>query len=432
MIDYLLMILCRMMLKFKKYILETIKYLLRCSWVIRPYIKRVERLYAMSNDELRSRNEKRFLEIFRRAYQYSPFYRKLYMDAGIQSEDIQGLGDIKKLPIITKDMVKKHAEEMLIQPKWKMVKANTSGTTGTPLRVYESWSSIWWEQAYLYCSRKRNGFVYGQPLVSLRGNLDRSISHLKVHVSNTLFLSSYNINKNTIEEYHKRIVHHSPTAIEGYPSSLYTFALCLKEAGLELHIPVAFTSSETLLDYQRSLIEKQLNTEIFDNYGMTERTINLLETRNHAGYYEAPGYSINEYVEDGEICTSLINHDFPMIRYRSYDVMQMKEPGIVTQILGRMDDEVICKDGTKVSRIDFIENGNNIKACQWVQYEVGHLLVNVVPDVGFSETDKEFIRRETLKRTGADNMDIEIRVVNIDQLVYSSRGKFQLIVNKRS
>ena len=81
---------------------------------------------------------------------------------------------------------------------------------------------------------------------------------------------------------------------------------------------------------------------------------------------------------------------------------------------------------------DFIENGNNIKACQWVQYEVGHLLVNVVPDVGFSETDKEFVRRETLKRTGADNMDIEIRVVNIDQLVYSSRGKFQLIVNKRS
>lgn len=45
----------------KKYLKETAKYLLRCYPVIRPYIKRVDSMYEMNNEELRNRNEKRFL-----------------------------------------------------------------------------------------------------------------------------------------------------------------------------------------------------------------------------------------------------------------------------------------------------------------------------------------------------------------------------------
>ena len=71
-----------------------------------------------------------------------------------------------------------------------------------------------------------------------------------------------------------------PIAIEGYPSSLYSLALFLKDAELELNIPITFTSSETLLDYQRDLIEERLGTEIHDRYGMTERTIFLVESHN--------------------------------------------------------------------------------------------------------------------------------------------------------
>ena len=342
------------------------------------------------------------------------------------------------------------------------------------------------------------------------------------------------------------IIKHQPVAIEGYPSSLYALALLLRDNNLQLHIPVAFTSSETLFDYQRSLIEQQLGTEIFDRYGMTERTISLIESNNHNGYYEAPGYSINEYLEDGEICTSLINIAFPLIRYRSNDVMEIfeatednpqivvtkiegrkedylcckdgsrimrlgfvfkgvkhikysqliqdangllavrivpekgftdtdkkqveqnlvqrigngnidfnveliteqdiklsargkykfvinlmnvKTGGVIKKILGRADDFVICKDGSIVTRIDFVEGGKHIKACQWVQREKGKLFVYVVPDVGFTEQDKKYVLAETQKRVGLGNMDINVQVVALDQLIYSRRGKFKLIVN---
>lgn len=532
----------------KKYLKETAKYLLRCYPIIRPYVKRIDAMYEMSNEDLKKRNEERFLHIFRRAYDKSPFYHRLYSEAGIKKEDITCLDDIKKLPVITKDMVKKHAAEMLTVPKWQVMAGHTSGTTGTPLTVYSSWSSIWWNQAYTYSARLRNGFKYGQPLVSLRGNLDRNTMHMKVHVSNTLYLSSYCINKDTVKAYYDLIIQHQPVAIEGYPSSLYTLALCMKEAGLKLHIPVAFTSSETLLDYQRHLIEMQLGTEIYDNYGMTEQTIYLQEAFNHQGYYELPGYSINEYLEDGEICTSLTNEAFPLIRYRSNDVIEIAElntdspqtivksiegrkedflickdgsrvkrlgfifkgvnhvkygqliqenngflnvnivpdqgftkldektvennvlgrigkgnvdfkinlvkeadlvytkrgkfkflihlssvmGGVIFRVLGRVDDFLICKDGSRVTRVDFVEDGENIKACQWIQKEKGKLLILIVPDDGFTDKDKEFVVDETIKRVGENNMDIEVKLAKLDELRLTKRGKFRLIVNEIS
>lgn len=534
-------------MKLKKYFYETAKYALRSYPLIYPYIKEIEKLYAMSPDELTLRNEQRFLEIFRHAYDKSPFYHKLYTEAGIRKDDITCLSDIKKLPVITKDMVKQHADEMLTVPKRKVRKCNTSGTTGTPLSVYSDWKSIWMAQAYLYCTRKRYGFTYGQRFVSLRGHLDKNNLSLMVHLSNTLFLSSYNINPATTQFYYDSIRKFKPRAIEGYPSSLFALALSLSDAGLKLDIPVAFTSSETLLPYQREMIEQQFNTQIFDLYGMTERTISLMEAYNHQGYYEMPGYSINEYLEDGEICTSLINDSFPMIRYRSNDVMEMMEitednPQIVVKrvegrkedclcckdgsrimsldfifkgvkhikmsqlvqtengtldicvvpetdfeeadekqiehnlfnrvgagnidynirmitekdiryttggkfkylidlmfvksgkaicrVIGREDDYVICKDGTRVTRIDFIESGEHIKACQWIQEEDGKVEIRIVPDDSFTEKDRLYVVRETERKVGQGNLNIETSIVSIDKLIYTRRGKFKLIVRK--
>ena len=530
----------------KKYLEESIKYILRCPLIIRPYIKEVERLYAMSPEELMERNEQRFLEIFRRAYDKSSFYHRLYVENGISKDDIKSLKDIKKLPVITKEMVKHHGLEMLTVPRWQVIKGNTSGTTGTPLSVYSNWSAIWRTQAYTYCSRKRDGFIYGQRLVSLRGHLNKKDLSLRVHVGNTLYLSSYNINSEHVRFYYESITKFHPVAIEGYPSSLYALALLFKESGLKLSIPVTFTSSETLLDYQRRRIEEQFGTQIYDRYSMTERTIYLLESYNHEGYYEAPGFSINEYIEDGEICTSLINDVFPLIRYRSNDVLEMaeisvdspqiilqgiegrKERGLLCkngvfmprldvlfkgvkhvkychfkqakdgflqigivpemdfveadkirleqnlleivgknnidyrieliaerniqnfgqtkfscqinlkvlnqcqvpkQIVGRVDDYIVCKDGSIVSRIDFIENGAHIKACQWVQNDPGTITILIVPDDEFSEDDRLFVIKETERKVGQGNLDIETLVVPIEKLIYSRRGKFKLIVN---
>ena len=420
----------------KKYLMESLKYILRSYPIIHSYIKEIDSLYNMSVADLQKRNEKRFLEVFRAAYDKSKFYHKLYSDNGIKKEDVKTLADIKKLPIVTKEMIKKHADDMLTVPKFMVIAGHTSGTTGTPLQIYESWPSIWRSQAYTYCARKRNGFTYGQRLVSLRGNLDKRQTYLKVHVSNTLYLSSYNINKETVRLYHKLISDWKPVAIEGYPSSLYSLALFLKEADLKLKIRVAFTSSETLLEHQRELIEDRFCTEIFDNYGMTEQTIYLQESYNHKGYYELPGYSINEYLEDGEICTSLINKEFPLIRYRSNDIMEMAELTesnpqiIVSSIQGRKEDFIYCKDGTRIMRLDFLfKKVQHIKMSQLIQKESGLVEICIVPDSDFNSDDMKQVEQNLIDRVGIDNIEYEIKIITEDEIVYTKRGKYKFIIN---
>lgn len=419
-----------------KYIKETLKYILRCKLFLLPYLKEIESLYKLPPKELKKRNEKVFLELFRYAYTKSPFYNQLYKKAGIQLDDIQKIDDIKKLPIITKDMIREHPEELLTDAKWKMIKSHTSGTTGTPLNVFLSWSTIWKWQAYLYYYREKCGFKYGEPLVSLRGNLNRKNKHMLIHISNTLYLSSYYVNENTVEDYWQRIQRHRPKAIEGFPSTLYDLSLQLKEKRLKCNIPLCFTSSETLYDYQRDLIEDVLGTQIYDHYGMTERTISLSENFDHKGYFEQPGFSINEYFEEGAITTSLINSSFPLIRYKTNDIFEYSkndktENIVIKRIKGRDNQYIIGKDGTKYSGgLTYIVRAlKNIKNAQLIQYEKGKLTFNIVTDDEIGPQQLKEINRYVDERIGIKNMDITINKIDESQLIYTNGHKFNFIVS---
>lgn len=421
-----------------KYLKESIKYLLRSYPVIYPYVKEVERMYNMSHDELQERNERIFLNIFRKAYTKSSFYHKLYTEAGIKLEDIKCLGDISKLPVVTKDMILHQSDALLTTSKWKLLKNRTSGTTGTPLTVFEDWKSIWREQAYFYCYRKRCGYTYGQPLVSLRGNLGKKDTMMYVHISNTLYLSSYNINEQTVGAYYKGIEKRSPRAIEGYPSSLYNLALLLKDKGLYCNIPVCFTSSENLLDFQRQLIEERFHTKIFDHYGTTERTIRISESIKHDGYFEDPGYSINEYLKDRVISTSLINSAFPLIRYQSSDVVILKENTkdervSIDRIQGRSGNCIKGKDGSIYNNaaLTFILTySHNIRYAQFIQKKNGKVLLNIVPEAVFSSQNLDELKQMIDLKIGLSNLELEINLIKEQDLIYTTRNKYSYIISE--
>ena len=421
-----------------KYLKESIKYLLRSYPVIHPYVKEVERMYNMSHDELQERNERIFLNIFRKAYTKSSFYHKLYTEAGIKLEDIKCLGDISKLPVVTKDMILHQSDALLTTSKWKLLKNRTSGTTGTPLTVFEDWKSIWREQAYFYCYRKRCGYTYGQPLVSLRGNLGKKDTMMYVHISNTLYLSSYNINEQTVWAYYKGIEKRSPRAIEGYPSSLYNLALLLKDKGLYCNIPVCFTSSENLLDFQRQLIEERFHTKIFDHYGTTERTIRISESIKHDGYFEDPGYSINEYLKDRVISTSLINSAFPLIRYQSSDVVILKENTkdervSIDRIQGRSGNCIKGKDGSIYNNaaLTFILTySHNIRYAQFIQKKNGKVLLNIVPEAVFSSQNLDELKQMIDLKIGLSNLELEINLIKEQDLIYTTRNKYSYIISE--
>lgn len=418
----------------KKYLKETIKHLLRSYPFIRKYVKEYEEYSQMSSEELKERNNKRFLEILHHAYDKSPFYKKFYDDAEVDINAIHGVDDIEKLPILTKDMVRAHTDEILTVPKWLCVQGYTSGSTGTPLKFYSSWEAIWRNMACVYNYRKQCGFAYGKDvLVSIRGNLDAHKTKLWIGASKTLFLSSYCINSGTTQKYYDAIAEKHPKAIEGYPSSLYAFACNLEEKGLVCNIPLCFTSSENLLDNQRIKIEKILNTQLFDWYGNSENTIILAEQLAHNGYYEIPGYGITEFNEDYILTTSLINKDFPLIRYRVDDKISINNGNIIS-LNGRTNSYLIGKDGTKYSSgglTYILKEIESIKNAQFVQLENGKVSLNIVPyrNTPIIEDLIDKLYKMMDDKVGLNNIDLSINIIDENQIIYSGRRKFNFIVS---
>lgn len=420
-----------------KYIKLSLKYILRSPFFIRKHLKSLKELCNFSQEELEKYNSKTFVELFRYAYTNSEFYSDFYKKNGIGINDIKSINDIEKLPILTKDIVRENIDKILIGSKYHMQKVSTSGTTGNALPLYQSYRSVLLEQAYVYKYRRMCGLNLGERLASLRGHLDSKTFKLRLHVANTLYLSSYQIKQSMVEKYYKELCHFKPKAIEGYPSSLYNLCCLLKENSLKLNIPLCFTSSETLYDFQRTVIEETLNCKIYDWYGCTEHTIAIGEDINHNGYFEMPGYSYNEFKEDHIISTSFINNDFPLIRYRVNDKIILKpnykkikatDPNI-SYIEGRTESFIIAKDGARYSRMILEKGVSNIKLAQIVQTKIGEIAINLVTYKPLDEKDIKTIIYNIENKFGKDNIDYTINSVEEKDIIYTSRGKFNLVVS---
>ncbi len=67
------------------------------------------------------------------AVENSPFYRDLYK--GIDITDIKSIADLKKLPVVDKEMLRSNIEAVFAVPKNKSSESHTGGTTGKSLVV---------------------------------------------------------------------------------------------------------------------------------------------------------------------------------------------------------------------------------------------------------------------------------------------------------
>ena len=81
-----------------------------------------------------------------------------------------------------------------------------------------------------------------------------------------------------------------------------------------------FTASETLLEFQHAAIERAFAAPVFNWYGTTEMTCNIVECA-FGGLHYRTDYGVLELLEGGEmIATGLNNPAMPLIRYRAGDI----------------------------------------------------------------------------------------------------------------
>lgn len=411
---------------------DLIAYKIKFGGGFQKELKKIIELNESSEKELLELKSKLFVKQYRNAFQNSTYYKSLYQNHGLHLNSIKDLSDISKIPVITKAEVKKHTSDILTRSKLTVFKAFTSGTSGSPMQLYRDFSSTIKEYAYGHFFQQMHGYHLGDPVVSLRGVLDRNTTHYIDKSNNVLYLSSFHLNDKKIKEFYQMIQEFQPKVIKAYPSSMHILATELYKQGKELHIPLAFTSSEVLHDFQREIIEKVLHTSIYDWYGNAEQTVAFGELERSM-YREFPLYSHIEVGENHLITTGFINSVFPLIRYKVDDSVQLSEynNGLCTvkKIEGRDDDYILLNSGQKIGRLDLaFKKVKEIIAAQIIQHKVGEIIVNLIPDKGFTKVHCTEIE-DNLRNLVGDECLIRFEKVDTDQLIRSERGKFNLVVS---
>ncbi|MCX8021180.1 MAG: hypothetical protein N2745_00195 [Syntrophorhabdaceae bacterium] len=114
---------------------------------------------TLPREKLMSLQLKKFKRIFEWAYNNSPFYRRLYKEAGIEPGDIKSFDDIRRVPKIDKGMLREvqsrppfpYGDILAVPIEDVVVFRQTSGTTGTPVYQADTWQDWeWWAECWAY------------------------------------------------------------------------------------------------------------------------------------------------------------------------------------------------------------------------------------------------------------------------------------------
>jgi phenylacetate-CoA ligase len=306
---------------------------------------------------------------------FVPYYQDAFRRSGIKPEDIQGPADFRKIPLLTKEIIRGAGTLMVSKdPMRKGHPSSTGGSTGEPLRFYVDVSAGPFRRANTMRGYRRAGVDVGDRQAFLWGTAldipfrERFAGAVKNYFNNHLYLSTFNMSDERMLDYVSRLRAYRPHLFTAYPSALALFADFCRSKGITDIRPRAIISSgEQLFDSQRELIEAVFVCRVFNRYGSREFGNVAQECEEHRGLHVMSDLSYIEILDDrgapakegevGEIVvTDLLNLYMPFIRYRTGDLAvptgRVCPCGsgfpLLERVEGRSFDAVVTLDGKRV------------------------------------------------------------------------------------
>ena len=411
-----------------------------------------------SDEQIRDYQEQKLRELVAYAYEHVPYYRKQMQDRDLKPVDIQSLDDLKKMPILTKQDIKKNFNELLSDEydMGSVKKGHTSGTTGTPLEVCYSDDLIHINYAMLDRQYRWAGIElkrFGDRIAVARGNVIVPLTQKELpfwrhnYFHNHLLLSSFHMSTENLPAYIEKLRRFKPRVLDGYPSTCYVLAKYLKNIGQTLKLDAVLTSSETLFDFQREVIEESFECRIFDYFGAAERVIFATECDHHEGHHIAAEYGITEILgpeyqplADGElgylVATSLHNKAMPLIRYLTNDMTAIKAKKcscgrglpLMDDITTKAEDLLTLKDGRLISPSVLthpFKPLHTIIESQIIQEDLDNVCVKLVVGDDYDNKEEASLIQGLQDRLG-DN--VNVRIEHVDQLERTRNGKFKWVI----
>ena len=300
---------------------------------------------TLPREEIEKIQFERLQETVTRVYDKVPAYRKKMDEAGITPSDIKTLGDLSRLPFVTKqDMRDNYPFGLFTVPKKDIVRIHaSSGTTGKPTVVgytqgdLETWTECVSRIACMGGATPEDtaqicfgygmftgalGLHYGLEKIgaaivpSSTGNSEKQIMYMKDFETSLLVAT---------------------------PSYALRLAEVAREMGVDpkrdLGVKIALVGSELLTDAMREEMHHFWGEDILitTNYGMSELMGPGVsgECTEHCGMHINEDFFIPEIIspetgevlpegEEGELVITCIKKEaLPLIRYRTKDITRL-------------------------------------------------------------------------------------------------------------
>lgn len=359
---------------------------------------------------------------------------------------------LSTIPPLDKKTYRAASETFIAQgiPKYRLNRGITSGTTGTALPTYYTPEALAEEYATVWRLRMEKGIrlmdshltFNGQSIVPFSQSEAPFWRH-NAYGRQTLF-SVYHMTPRNLEQYISAIQKSRAKYILGYPSALHLVGRAMIETGQTLpegQVKAIFTSSESLLAFQRKTIEEAFGTQVWDRYGTSEFTVSMTECREHNLHVDMEFCIVeveveeetDDFVRGSFMVTGLSNDATPFLRYRIGDSgTRLKKPcpcgragDVFQDVDGRNEDFIVTPDGRMVGRLDHIfKNQTKILEAQIRQDSKEALDVLLVRDKLFDEKSERDLLNEIRKRLGNE---IHIDIHYVDSIPRERNGKFRAV-----
>ncbi|MBQ4576476.1 MAG: phenylacetate--CoA ligase family protein [Firmicutes bacterium] len=322
----------------------------------------------------------------------SVLYVPAYQHLGLLEQDIikDPFAALQKIPVLTKKQYQQDSESYVNTKRDRstFITNKSGGSTGEPVVFYmdrytvEHYEAARWRGMSWWgiTPGSRSVMIWGNP-IELSANQAESYRKKDKYLKNRITISAYQLSPDRLSEYVRTINKYKQEYNYGYATAIYAFASLMEQAGLRLSIKlkVVVSTSETLHEYQRELIQRVFSCPCVNEYGARDAGILGFEAPDrkiHATMENAIIELLDpvtfQPVKDGEsglICvTDLNNFVQPRLRYilgdlATYDPQASPtslppEEGyaegysnalpVLQSLDGRQDALLIAADGTLV------------------------------------------------------------------------------------
>jgi len=330
-----------------------------------------EEFETMPREALEALQLKRLQNVVKRVYEKVPFYKKRFDSAGIKPKDVTSLDDLKRLPFTYKqDLKDNYPFGLFTVPMEDVVRIHaSSGTTGKPTVVgytkndIEMWSKLMARTLAAGGATKHdiihNAYGYGLFTGGLGFHYGAEMLGASV-----IPISGGNTKRQIMimEDF-------GPTILTCTPSYALHLLDVAEEVGTDfkkLKLKAGIFGAEPWSDVMRKEIEKKLNIDAIDLYGLSEIigpgvSTECVEAKDGLHVFE--DHFIPEIIDPvteevlppgqpGELVfTTVTKEAFPVIRYRTRDISSLTYEKCVcgrtharmARISGRSDDMLIIR-----------------------------------------------------------------------------------------